>query len=418
MIISCTFSKPSKNIEEILGRPYLRIKAQAANNSNKTLYYIEKFTKTQAFHEQKTEEELAEFIEKHAGKTFKNCLIRTESEEISYLGNKKGNVTKLVKKTTSENSAGKKNILWKNCGKQKNYLIPEGNPVPFMVLLGLMTSDGKVISSKHDKFRQINRFLEFIDDILPEIQKQTKNRTIRIADFGCGKSYLTFAVHYFLTEIKHLEAEIIGLDLKKDVIDYCNKIAAQLNLKGLKFDTGNIADYNYQNEPDIVITLHACDTATDFALNYAVKHGCKAILSVPCCQHELNSQLNKNSVPDEFKPLLKYGIIKERFAALATDALRGEILESAGYSVQLLEFIDMEHTPKNILIRAVKKQKGGTSGNSPENENSAENNPEKTNAGETSSYGKETSAEKEISAAEKLIAALNVSPTLKNLLAK
>ena len=418
MIISCTFSKPSKNIEEILGRPYLRIKAQAANNSNKTLYYIEKFTKTQAFHEQKTEEELAEFIEKHAGKTFKNCIIRTESEEISYLGNKKGNVTKLVKKTTSENSAGKKNILWKNCGKQKNYLIPEGNPVPFMVLLGLMTSDGKVISSKHDKFRQINRFLEFIDDILPEIQKQTKNRTIRIADFGCGKSYLTFAVHYFLTEIKHLEAEIIGLDLKKDVIDYCNKIAAQLNLKGLKFDTGNIADYNYQNEPDIVITLHACDTATDFALNYAVKHGCKAILSVPCCQHELNSQLNKNSVPDEFKPLLKYGIIKERFAALATDALRGAILESAGYSVQLLEFIDMEHTPKNILIRAVKKQKGGTNENSPENENSAENNPEKTNTGETSSYGKETSAEKEISAAEKLIAALNVSPTLKNLLAK
>lgn len=418
MIISCTFSKPSKNIEEILGRPYLRIKAQAANNSNKTLYYIEKFTKTQAFHEQKTEEELAEFIEKHAGKTFKNCIIRTESEEISYLGNKKGNVTKLVKKTTSENSAGKKNILWKNCGKQKNYLIPEGNPVPFMVLLGLMTSDGKVISSKHDKFRQINRFLEFIDDILPEIQKQTKNRTIRIADFGCGKSYLTFAVHYFLTEIKHLEAELIGLDLKKDVIDYCNKIAAQLNLKGLKFDTGNIADYNYQNEPDIVITLHACDTATDFALNYAVKHGCKAILSVPCCQHELNSQLNKNSVPDEFKPLLKYGIIKERFAALATDALRGTILESAGYSVQLLEFIDMEHTPKNILIRAVKKQKGGTNGNSPENENSAENNPEKTNAGETSSYGKENSAEKEISAAEKLIAALNVSPTLKNLLAK
>lgn len=385
MIISCTFSKPSKNIEEILGRPYQRIKAQAANNSNKTLYYVEKFTKTQAFHEQKTEEELAEFIEKHAGKTFKNCIVRTESEEISYLGNKKGSVTKLSRKINQEIHPVKKNILWKNCERQKNYLIPEGNPVPFMVLLGLMTSDGKVINSKYDKFRQINRFLEFINDILPEIQKQTENKTIRIADFGCGKSYLTFAVHYFLTEIKHLEAEIIGLDLKKDVIDYCNKIAAQLNLKGLKFDTGNIADYNYKNAPDIVITLHACDTATDFALNYAVKNGCKAILSVPCCQHELNSQLNKNSVPEEFKPLLKYGIIKERFAALATDALRGEFLESAGYSVQLLEFIDMEHTPKNILIRAVKKTKSGKN---------------------------------EISAAEKLIAALKISPTLKNLLEK
>lgn len=355
MIISCTFSKPAKNIEEILDRPYLRIKAQAANNSNKTTYYIEKFTKTQAFHEQKTEEELNEFIKTHAGTTFKNCVLRTDSEEITYLGNKKGNVTKLVKKLNNENQTKNKNIIWKNGKRQKNYLIPEGNPVPFMVLLGLMTSDGKVISSKYDKFRQINRFLEFINDILPEIQKQTENKSIRIADFGCGKSYLTFAVHYFLTEIKHLQVEIIGLDLKKDVIEYCNKISAQLNLKGIKFDTGNIADYDYKNAPDIVITLHACDTATDFALNYAVKHNCKAILSVPCCQHEINSQLNKNSVPEEFKPLLKYGIIKERFAALATDALRGEFLENSGYNVQLLEFIDMEHTPKNILIRAVKK---------------------------------------------------------------
>lgn len=386
MIISCTFSKPAKNIEEILDRPYLRIKAQAANNSNKTMYYIEKFTKTQAFHEQKTEEELNEFIKTHAGTTFKNCILRTDTEEITYLGNKKGNVTKLAKKLTNENQQKNSNIIWKNGGRQKNYLIPEGNPVPFMVLLGLMTSDGKVISSKYDKFRQINRFLEFINDILPEIQNHTENKTLKIADFGCGKSYLTFAVHYFLTEIKHLEVEIIGLDLKKDVIEYCNKIATQLNLKGIKFDTGNIADYNYQNEPDIVITLHACDTATDFALNYAVKHNCKAILSVPCCQHEINSQLNKNYVPEEFKPLLKYGIIKERFAALATDALRGELLENAGYNVQLLEFIDMEHTAKNILIRAVKKS---------ENPLSAPQKP---------------------ASAEKLITALNISPTLQKLL--
>ena len=387
MIISCTFSKPAKNIEEILDRPYLRIKAQAANNSNKTMYYIEKFTKTQAFHEQKTEDELNEFIKTHAGTTFKNCVLRTDSEEITYLGNKKGNVTKLVKKLNTENLTKNKNIVWKNGSRQKNYLIPEGNPVPFMVLLGLMTSDGKVINSKYDKFRQINRFLEFINDILPEIQKQTENKTIRIADFGCGKSYLTFAVHYFLTEIKHLAVEIIGLDLKKDVIEYCNKIAAQLNLKGIKFDTGNIADYNYQNAPDIVITLHACDTATDFALNYAVKHNCKAILSVPCCQHEINSRLNKNSVPEEFKPFLKYGIIKERFAALATDALRGELLENSGYNVQLLEFIDMEHTPKNILIRAVKKS---------ENQLDA--------------------AQQKSAAAQALITALNISPTLQNLL--
>ncbi len=404
MIISCTFSKPSKNIEKILDRPYLRIKAQAANNSNKTTYYIEKFTKTQAFHEQKTEEELNEFIKTHAGTTFKNCVLRTDSEEITYLGNKKGNVTKLVKKLNNENQPKNKNIIWKNGERQKNYLIPEGNPVPFMVLLGLMTSDGKVISSKYDKFRQINRFLEFINDILPEIQKQAENKSIRIADFGCGKSYLTFAVHYFLTEIKHLQVEIIGLDLKKDVIEYCNKISAQLNLKGIKFDTGNIADYDYKNAPDIVITLHACDTATDFALNYAVKHNCKAILSVPCCQHEINSQLNKNSVPEEFKPLLKYGIIKERFAALTTDALRGEFLENAGYNVQLLEFIDMEHTPKNILIRAVKKSTAAISAPQENQATLSEKNP----LGATQQKTKTT--------AQELITALHISPTLQKLL--
>lgn len=359
MIISCTFSKPSKNVEEALGRPYLRIKIRAANNSNSTAYFVEAFTEKQAFHEQKSEGELNQFIQQHAGTTFKNCVVRTDSEEITYLGNKKGNVTRLVKKISEKTDGQGKGTTLRaisaGINKQKNYLIPEGTPVPFMVLLGVMTPEGRVVNSRYDKFRQINRFLEFINDILPEVQKQVCDRPVRIADFGCGKSYLTFAVHYFLTCIKGIQAEIIGLDLKKDVIDYCNKIAGQLNLKGLNFDTGNIADYSYQNDPDIVITLHACDTATDFALDYAVKHNCKAILSVPCCQHEINQQLNKNAVPEEFKPLLKYGIIKERFSALVTDALRAEYLEAQDYSVQMLEFIDMEHTPKNILIRAVKK---------------------------------------------------------------
>lgn len=399
MIISCTFSKPSKNVEEILGRPYLRIKIRAANNSNSTSYFVESFTEKQAFHEQKTETQLEEFIKLHAGTTFKNCTVRTESEEICYLGNKKGNVTRLSKKiktvdigSDTENSSltehsntGKGSALraiTTGQNKKKNYLIPEGTPVPFMVLLGIMTSEGRIINSRYDKFRQINRFLEFINDILPEVQKHTEGRPVRIADFGCGKSYLTFAVHYLLTVLKGIPCEIIGLDLKKDVIDYCNKIAGELNLSGLKFDTGNIADYSYQKDPDIVITLHACDTATDFALDYAVKHNCKAILSVPCCQHEINQQLNKNNVPKEFKPLLKYGIIKERFSALLTDALRSEYLEEQGYSVQMLEFIDMEHTPKNILIRAVKK-----------------------------SESKQTDG-----SAEALTDALKISPTLKSLL--
>ena len=386
MIISCTFSKPSEEAKQIFDQPYLRIKAKATNTAGKSLYFIEKFTQTQVFHEQKTEEELNNFIEVHAGKTFKNCVIRTEEKEITYLANKKGKITKLEKTIKNENPVSTKNITW---NKQKNYLIPEGKPIPFLVLLGIMTSDGKIIKSKYDKFRQINRFLEFINDILPQVQKQIPNdNPIRIADFGCGKSYLTFAVHYFLTEIKHLNVEIIGLDLKKDVIDWCNKVSCELNLKGLNFDTGNISSYEYKNNPDIVITLHACDTATDFALDYAVKHDCKVILSVPCCQHEINSQLNKNCVPSEFTPLLKYGIIKERFASLLTDSLRAEMLEDSGYNVQLLEFINMEGTPKNILIRAVKKQK---------------------NAEETT---------EQLSDAQKLMTVLNISPTLKKLLQK
>ena len=355
MIISATFSKPVKNIEEILGRPYLRIKIKAANTANKTSYFIESFTEKQAFHEQKNEEELKEFIEQHAGKTFKNCVIRTEQEEITYLANKKGEITVLTKKVQSAPASPLSNIF-----KKKQYLLPEGTPVPFLVLLGVMTPQGKVINSKYDKFRQINRYLEFINDIISEVMSSVKDRPLRIVDFGCGKSYLTFAAHYFLTQIKKIPVEITGLDLKQEVIDYCNKIAKELNCSGLTFATGNIADYNHKTNPDIVITLHACDTATDFALEYAIKHDCKAILCVPCCQHELNQQLNRNSQglkENAFAPLLKYGLIKERFAALATDALRGEYLESQGYNVQMLEFIDMEHTPKNILIRAVKTGK-------------------------------------------------------------
>ena len=227
-----------------------------------------------------------------------------------------------------------------------------------------MNDEGKVISSRYDKFRQINRFLEFIDDILPEFSDKTASgEALRIADFGCGKSYLTFAVHYFLTEIRHIPCEIEGLDLKEEVITYCNDMAHKLGLKNLIFHTGNIADYSGANSPDIIITLHACDTATDYALQYAVERGARAILSVPCCQHQINTQLQKRGktggatgqVPPEFEPLLKWGIIREKFSSLVTDALRGEWLENQGYKVQMLEFIDMEHTPKNILIRAIKK---------------------------------------------------------------
>lgn len=360
MIISATFSKPVKNIEDFFDHPYKRIKIKAVNTAGKTSFFAEFFTEKQAFHKQFSEKELNEFIEKNAGYTFKNCVVKTQTEEITYLANKKGKISKLVKnfKETQKNSL----IPKKTAFNKKNYILQEGTPIPFLILLGIMTPEGKIINSKNDKFRQINRFLEFIDDILPEIlqNKIEENSAIKIVDFGCGKSYLTFAAHYFFTQIKHTETEIIGLDLKEDVIEYCNEIAKKLGCKGLLFKKGDIAEYN-KSAPDIVITLHACNTATDYALNYAVKHNCKAILSVPCCQHEINEQISVNlkekklGEESAFFPLLKYGLIKEKFSSLVTDALRAQYLETCGYSVQILEFIDAEHTPKNLLIRAVKK---------------------------------------------------------------
>ena len=367
MIISATLSKPTNETEALLGKPYEKIKIKAENAGGKTKYFAEFFTKTQVTHRHFSEQELEEFLTQNVGKTFRNCVQRTETQEITFLSNKKGKLTRIAKDLAKSSSSSANNKI-SNKINNKNYLIPEGIPVPFLVLLGVMTPEGKIISSKYDKFRQINRFLEFIDDIIPEVQSLKTSSgeaddSIRIADFGCGKSYLTFAVHYYLTELKHIPCEIEGLDLKEDVISYCNEITQKLGLKNLVFHKGDIATYSNTKNPDIVITLHACDTATDFALKYAVEHKAKAILSVPCCQHEVNKLLSEQkqliSSESPFSSLLKWGIIKEKFSSLVTDALRGEWLEAQNYKVQMLEFIDIEHTPKNILIRAVKKSNKG-----------------------------------------------------------
>lgn len=384
MILSVTFSKPVKNISEILGESYTRIKIKLQTSSsvkNDEKYFAEFFTEKQVFHKKFSEIQLNEFLEKHAGTTFKSCVERTEDKEITILANKKGKITRLEKeikssvvepyaKAYNETTANFKNIkvvstsstttISENYNKSKNYILKEGIAVPFLVRLGIMTADGKVISSKYDKFRQINRFLEFVDDVLSDVLKireeKNDNSPLRIVDFGSGKSYLTFAVHYFLTQIKKIECEVFGLDLKKDVIEYCQKMANELNLSNLNFAVGDISKYNGEKNPDIVVTLHACDTATDYALDYSVKRNVSAILSVPCCQHEINAQLKKSSVEESspFEPLLKFGLIKERFSALITDAIRAELLEKSGYKVQILEFIDDAGTPKNLLIRAVK----------------------------------------------------------------
>ena len=383
MILSVTFSKPVKNVSEILGgelgSEYTRVKIKlltsslaASKNEN---YFAEFYTKTQVFHKKMSEAELKDFISAHAGTTFKNCVERTESEEITILANKKGKITELRKKIDADargftqiesvQGAERSCSQVKDVAKGKCYLLPENVPVPFLVHLGIMTAEGKVIRAKYDKFRQINRFLEMLDDILDDVTRLrsheenpvSESSPLRIVDFGSGKSYLTFAVQYYLSEIKKIPAEIFGLDLKKDVIDYCGRLAKNLSLTNLSFAVGDIASFGEEKRPDIIVTLHACDTATDYALDYALRHEAKAILSVPCCQHEINSQLSAKSVPaaSPLAPLLKYGLIKERFSALVTDSLRAELLESRGYRVQMLEFIEESATPKNLLIRAVRK---------------------------------------------------------------
>lgn len=274
---------------------------------------------------------------------YRQLEVVSQLGQATVLISKKGKITVKEKKAP----ACVKQIDLSHNRKKKYILDPE-KKVEFLVDLGVQTKEGKIVHAKYDKFRQINRFLEFIEDILPELPK---DREVTILDFGCGKSYLTFAMYHYLKELKGYPVRIIGLDLKADVIEHCNELAEKYGYEGLKFFVGDIAQYEGVDAVDMVVTLHACDTATDYALDKAVKWGAKVILSVPCCQHELNKQIRNELL----QPVLKYGLIKERMAALLTDALRAEILESKGYQVQILEFIDMEHTPKNILIRGVKK---------------------------------------------------------------
>lgn len=313
---------------------------------NGELYFQQtSYIGTKVFHKNLSVEETIEETEQALKEAFKQGQLVTETATVTILSNKQGNLTFRIKEQENER---RQDSLEHN--KKKKYILEEGLPVPFLQDLGVMNAEGKVVKAKYDKFRQINRFLEFIEDILPELPK---DREITLLDFGCGKSYLTFAVYYYLRVLKSYDLRVIGLDLKEDVIDTCNRLKDKYGYEKLQFLKGDIASYDGETQVDMVMTLHACDTATDYALEKAVKWGAKVILSVPCCQHELNGQM-KNAM---LRPVLKYGLIKERMAALLTDALRAEYLESRGYRTQILEFIDMEHTPKNILIRGIFKGK-------------------------------------------------------------
>lgn len=323
----------------------LKVRVRPVMLKGGMVFQAEELTEKQAFHRNLTREEGVSYLLGLMESGFKQAEVESSRGQARVLVGKKGTVTIKVKKNQQKMVAGP-NVASHN--RQKRYILEEGKPVAFLEDLGVMTADGKVVRSRYDKFRQINRFLEFIEDILPRLDKSRENVII---DFGCGKSYLTFAMYYYLHELKGYEVRIIGLDLKQDVIDHCNRLSVAYGFDKLKFYHGDIASYDGVDHVDMVVTLHACDTATDYALEKAVKWDASVILSVPCCQHELNKQMDNELL----RPVLQYGLIKERMAALYTDALRAEILENRGYRTQILEFIDMEHTPKNILIRAVKQ---------------------------------------------------------------
>ncbi|MDO4329713.1 MAG: SAM-dependent methyltransferase [Lachnospiraceae bacterium] len=382
----------------------LKAKARPFLLNGRLVFQLEKLIGKQAFHQNLSKDEAAVCFIKLLKEPFRQCEIQSEKGWAQVLVSKKGTVTVKRKAATGKGrleegrqaesqqaaernqaEAGQKAAVKKQPEKinvshinpagglrtgglypdnpyadnnraetlrrlshnrAKSYVLEEGIPVPFLVDLGVMTKEGKVVRSKYDKFRQINRFLEFIEDILPQLSKDRENTII---DFGCGKSYLTFAMYHYLKVVKGYEIRVIGLDLKQDVIDHCNELSRKYGFQTLRFYHGDIASYEGVDHVDMVVTLHACDTATDYALAKAVGWGAKVILSVPCCQHEWNRQM-KNEM---MKPVLQYGILKERMAALYTDGIRAQILEHMGYRTQILEFIDMEHTPKNILIRAV-----------------------------------------------------------------
>lgn len=329
----------------------LKVRIRPVSLRGKLLFQAEELVGTQAFHKNLLPEEVCGYVTGLLSGGLRNGEVISGLGSAVVLVSKKGAVTVKIKRAACpkqeenrEDGPAADVVLAHN--RKKRYVLEEGKPVEFLVDLGVMTREGKIVRTRYDKFRQINRFLEFIEDILPNLDP---GRETTIIDFGCGKSYLTFAMYHYLHCLKGYPVRIIGLDLKKDVITRCNLLAEQYGYEKLRFYHGDIASYEGVDHVDMVVTLHACDTATDYALAKAVRWGARVILSVPCCQHELNRQM-KN---EQMKPVFQYGLIKERMAALYTDALRAQLLEGQGYRTQILEFIDMEHTPKNILIRAV-----------------------------------------------------------------
>lgn len=305
-------------------------------------YQIEKYTQKQVFHENLDKEELEVYLLQELGTHFFQMNVWNAKVEYQMMISKKGKVHIIEKnctKTAPKEQTGH--------NRKKKYLIPEGEMIEPLVDMGIFTKEGKIVHSMYDKYRQINRFVELVDDAV----KNRELTHLNIIDFGCGKSYLTFILYHYFTNVRKIPVHMTGLDLKEDVIEKCNRAAKKYGYENLHFELGDICGYQSSEQVDMVITLHACDTATDYALYHAVRWNTDMIFSVPCCQHELNSQMQS----EDYSILTRYGLIKERTAALMTDAIRANLLEACGYKTDILEFVDFAHTPKNLLIRAKKK---------------------------------------------------------------
>jgi len=377
--VSGTLSAPTAAGKET-GIDRIRIRKTAI--AGREVFQLERLCGPKAFHENLDAAGLERALAESLGARFSRAEFSTDEGSISILANRRGELSAIRRRAPtgapSETAATQNETASEGHDRVKRYILPEGTPVPFLIDLGVMTADGSVVKSRYDKFRQINRFLEFIDDALPALREAaganpdgSGGRELTVVDFGCGKSYLTFATYYYLSVLKEIPVHIVGLDLKEDVIESCARLARTYGYDRLEFAVGDISGYRGCDRADMVVTLHACDTATDAALAQAVRWGARVILSVPCCQHELNGILGDGARASPGKETLKgafrYGIVRERLAALFTDAMRAELLSGAGYRVQILEFIDMSHTPKNLLIRAIlPKERVAASGDAPE----------------------------------------------------
>lgn len=341
-LVKAVFSQPADKTADS------KITVRPVSLKGRTVYQAERIHDNKAYHENLDEPGLMKLLERELDGSYRQVLFATQTENIQYI----------LKNNGSYRRSGKASVQrpggTQSHDRAREYILREGENIPALVDLGVFTQELRVARSRYDKYKQINRFVELIDD---EFRRMDSDE-ITILDFGCGKSYLTFILYYYFAMKRGIKATIIGYDLKADVVERCNAIAKKYGYDRLRFYVADVTrDVLYDEHVDMLVTLHACDVATDYALDYAVKHGVKHIFSVPCCQHEINSQIKKGGELDIF---LRHGIIKERMSALLTDSIRAAVLEDMGYSVDLIEFIDFDHSPKNIMIRAVRDRGRGS----------------------------------------------------------